>query len=150
KGQATDERPHRWARLVEGEAWEPARAAANWALLGQLRQTWRFAADLARGRPQTSAQTYAAAALRQEARAIAMTAVGERNNQLNRSAFVLGQLVGAGALSRAEVEAALLAAAGAAGLGEAEASATVRSGLESGLLQPRDLSGLGQKPTGGD
>jgi archaellum biogenesis ATPase FlaH len=67
-----------------------------------------------------------------------------RNIQLNKSAFALGQLIGAQALNRDEVERALLAAAAGIGLGEREARATIRSGLEAGMRQPRDLSTLSQ------
>lgn len=60
-----------------------------------------------------------------------------RNNLLNAKAYALGRMVGAGLLVRREVEAALLEAARGAGLPEEEARATLRSGLEGGLAQPR-------------
>jgi hypothetical protein len=138
KGTSTEDRPHRWARLIEGEPWRGSVGVANVAALHELLQRWQFADDSRRGRPQTDAGTYAAAALRQEEEAVKAAAVGERNNQLNRSAFNLGQLVGSKALGLAEVEAALLAAAVFSGLSEAESMATIRSGLESGIQHPRD------------
>ena len=143
KGEATAERPHRWARVVEGEPWERERALANVATLEALLASWRFADESRKGRPQTSPQTYAAAAMRQELAAVAGAPVGDRNNRLNAGAFSLGQLVGAGALSRPEVEAALMGAGLAAGLGPAECEATITSGLDSGVQQPRDLSSIG-------
>src|SRR5581483_12084183 len=63
--------------------------------------------------------------------------VGCRNHTLNRAAFSLGQLVGAGALDAAEVETHLLAAATGIGLGEREARRTIASGLVAGTRHPR-------------
>ena len=57
---------------------------------------------------------------------------GTRNATLNRAAFLLGKDVAAGRLDRATAEAALLAAAAAAGLPAREARATVASGLRAG------------------
>jgi hypothetical protein len=84
------------------------------------------------------ASRYAAAALLAEARAVMTAAPGTRNDTLNRAAFSLGQLVGAGLLDRDAVEAGLADAAHLAGLGEREVAGTIRSGLEAGLLRPRE------------
>lgn len=65
---------------------------------------------------------------------------GERNEELNKSAFALGQLVAAGYLYQSDVEAALASIAEGLGLSSSEARATIRSGLDAGVLQPRDLS----------
>lgn len=89
----------------------------------------------------TGTGRYAEAALRYEARMVSEAEPGTRNSTLNRSAFCLGQLVAAGLLPRDAVEAELTAAALAAGLGERETAATLRSGLEAGLLRPRELKG---------
>jgi hypothetical protein len=80
---------------------------------------------------------YALAALRGEARAVARAAEGTRNRQLNRSAYNLGTLVGAGWLARPAVEDVLMDAALSCGLSEREALATIRSGLDAGELRPR-------------
>ena len=80
---------------------------------------------------------YGAAALRNELDTLAGALEGTRNETLNRAAFALGQLVAGGELERAEVEAALLAAALRIGLDEREAAATLRSGLDAGALEPR-------------
>ena len=80
---------------------------------------------------------YGAAALGREAGLVRGAGPGTRNRTLNRAAFCLGQLVGAGLLGRGEVEAELLDAALAAGLPGREALGTIRSGLEAGLLEPR-------------
>ena len=81
---------------------------------------------------------YAQKALLEEAQRVRFTTTG-RNDQLNASAFALGQLIGAGVLSEAEAEAALFDAAMSCGLGEAEAKATIRSGIRSGRAKPRQL-----------
>ena len=96
-------------------------------------------------RAVTSARdAYATKALDEECQAVALAADGEQNETLNTAAFNLGQLVGAGVLDRPEVERRLLEAA--AGYvqkdGEAQARATIQSGLNAGQNQPRDLSHL--------
>ena len=62
---------------------------------------------------------------------------GTRNHALNRAAFCLGQIVAVGALDTTVVEAALLASALHAGLGEREALRTLQSGLTAGIAHPR-------------
>jgi hypothetical protein len=82
---------------------------------------------------------YAAAALDRELDAVARAAEGQRNDQLNRSSFALGQLVAGGALDRTDVEALLEATASAIGLAEREARATIKSGLNAGAHEPRGV-----------
>lgn len=84
-----------------------------------------------------SCTPYGAKALDEELAAVRRTAEGGRNEQLNRSAFALGQLVAGGELDRALVEAELFAAALACGLTESETKATIRSGLGDGEKEPR-------------
>ena len=62
-----------------------------------------------------------------------------RNDSLNRAAYRLGGLVGAGALDRADAIAALARAAEAIGLGEREAARTILSGLAAGIEHPREI-----------
>jgi len=81
---------------------------------------------------------YAAVALATEADRVARAPVGTRNDTLNRAAFALGRLVGAGLLEAATVTRELLAAARWAGLGRAETTRTIRSGLGAGRRQPLD------------
>lgn len=80
---------------------------------------------------------YAKAALERELDILARTREGGRNEQLNKSAFSLGQLVAAGLLSESEVGDKLLSVGLAIGLEEREVRATIRSGLASGEKQPR-------------
>ena len=82
---------------------------------------------------------YVQAAVEAETRAVAATSAGQRNGTLNKSAFNLGQLVGSGALVRADAEAALMVAARKCGLPDQEAARTIKSGLESGLKDPRQI-----------
>lgn len=76
-------------------------------------------------------------ALDQELGKVREAGEGGRNTQLNRSAFALGQIVAVGLLDAQEVTDELLRAAGAAGLEDEEATATIRSGLDAGRQKPR-------------
>ncbi len=68
---------------------------------------------------------------------LAMTPRGERNSQLNTSAFSGGQLVGAGLLDRTGVEQTLTSTVLGIGLGQREIEGTIRSGMEAGMAKPR-------------
>ncbi len=96
--------------------------------------------------PRTGLHPYAEAALREETEKVRRAPVGTRNDTLNRAAFSLGQLVGGGLLDRMTAEMELTAAALTAGLEEREIAATIRSGLEAGIRQPRSLpdNGVGE------
>ena len=84
---------------------------------------------------------YARVALDQEVEAVRMTADGARNDALNKAAFSLGQLVGGDELPHSLVEEELYSAAEGNGLvaddGETSVRATIRSGLNAGLKEPR-------------
>lgn len=84
-------------------------------------------------------ERYAAAALEKELDALARTPEGGRNEQLNKSAFSLGQLVAGGALDEGEVIDKLETVALAIGLKESEIPATIRSGLKGGAKDPRGV-----------
>lgn len=90
----------------------------------------------AKALPDT-ASLWAATALREELLAVEMAPEGERNDQLNKSAFSLGQIVGGGHLDGQRVIAALTNAALAAGLDDAETRATIESGMTAGSDHPR-------------
>ncbi len=85
---------------------------------------------------------YALAALRGETERV-LKARRDRNETLNRAAFALGQLTGAGLLPEHLVVGALTTAAEAAGLhtdhncGPRGIAATIQSGLRSGARHPR-------------
>jgi Bifunctional DNA primase/polymerase, N-terminal len=80
---------------------------------------------------------YAAAAVEREAIEVALAPAGQRNHRLNRAAFKLGQLVGAGLLDLAAATDTLVAAGLAAGPGERKIRSTVRRGLRAGMHHPR-------------
>jgi hypothetical protein len=82
----------------------------------------------------------ALAALADEADAVARAIKGQRNHTVNRSSFSMGTLVGAGEISRRDVEEALMGAARVCGLPDDEARATIRSGLDAGEKHPRPPS----------
>jgi putative DNA primase/helicase len=81
---------------------------------------------------------YARAALAEEAAAVRDAPAREGNDQLNRSAFNLGQLVGAGALDENTVIHELMAVA-TPRRPETEARGTIHSGIEAGKREPRKL-----------
>ncbi len=91
---------------------------------------------------------YARSALEAECADLASTGHG-RNGQVNTCAFKLGQFIPGGYLTRNEVEHCIEAAAHASGYvgkdGIAAVRASLRSGLEAGMKQPRDL-GVGEGP----
>jgi hypothetical protein len=93
---------------------------------------------------------YAQTALKEECDAVASARQPGRNDALNRAAFNLGQLVGAGVLGRSLVEYSLYQAAEACGLvkddGETAVRATMRSGLDSGFSNPRQLPPSTSRP----
>lgn len=92
--------------------------------------------------PSKLSDRYAARALDDETRAVSQCQVG-RANQLNVSAFKLGQLVGAGVVSHAEAEGSLMSAAEACGLvkddGFRECERIIKGGLRDGAQKPRQI-----------
>jgi putative DNA primase/helicase len=91
--------------------------------------------------PDTRRSNYVDAAVRAEAQAVEQARQGQRNHRLNGAAFNLGQFVGAGELSEAEVVRVLINAATHAGLvaddGEESVRKTIASGMIAGKAQPR-------------
>ena len=82
-------------------------------------------------------RAYGLAALGDEARKVREAPQGIRNSTLNVAAFAVGTLIPHYGLSREEAEAALTAAALAAGLEREEIAKTLKSGLDSGMKNPR-------------
>lgn len=101
----------------------------------------------ASGGPVSNRSAYARKALDNELAMVQAATPGERNTQLNRSAYNLGQLVAAGVLEQQQVSSDLAEAAEASGLGRGEAEATIRSGLAAGLRSPRSLPEPQTAPT---
>lgn len=85
----------------------------------------------------TYASAYGQRALESECGRMALARDGDRNNQLNASAFAIGQLVAGGALEEDKALAELALAAARAGLDDEEIERTMRSGFDAGMLEPR-------------
>lgn len=77
------------------------------------------------------------ATLEREVARVESAQPGWRNDTLNKAAFALGRLVGAGHLDESEVINRLTSAARASGLDEPELLSTIRSGLAAGKRTPR-------------
>jgi Bifunctional DNA primase/polymerase, N-terminal len=86
-----------------------------------------------------AASRYAETALRRELEAVRTAAPGTRNHVLNRAAYCLGQLTGAGLLDPEPTIRLLAGAAFAVGLTNHEVTATLRSGFEAGHRRPREV-----------
>lgn len=80
---------------------------------------------------------YGLAVLRDELDRVRAAQVGTRNHELNRSTFVLAQLVAGGELLGGAVRAGVIAAALAIGLDEPEARQTIDSAFAAGARSPR-------------
>jgi len=80
---------------------------------------------------------YGMVACEDEARRVAQTAEGGRNQALFKAAFKLGTIIAAGRLDHGRAQRALEGAASQCGLGEREATKTIASGLRAGLDKPR-------------
>lgn len=80
---------------------------------------------------------WTAKALEQEVLKVHRALEGGRNTQLNKSAYALGQIVGAGLLSEQDAIDELTRAGIAIDLAEKEIEATLKSGLEAGKKKPR-------------
>lgn len=126
-----------WRQWVEpGDSW--AEGTAQLAPMPEWvsptpRPVHRAATPLRRA----GGSSYARTALDAECGLVALAAVGERNDTLNRAAFKLGTLIGAGEIDAAVVAERLLEAARLSGLSESEAEATLASGLRKGVANPR-------------
>lgn len=81
---------------------------------------------------------YVAAAFRAELNYIANAATGMRNTVLNTAAYSLGQLVGAGQLTEAEVVGALKAAV-VSWKNEAKDAKVIAFGIKAGKAEPRKM-----------
>ena len=80
---------------------------------------------------------YGQKAMANEIVALSCAGDGERNDQLNRSAYSLGQLIAGGQLDISSVENALRGVATGLGLKSSEIEKTIASGIKSGMNEPR-------------
>jgi len=122
-------KPYAWENdidPVELPGWIVERLKPREVVRSMTRQTFALAST-----------SWAQKALDDECRRMECTGKGGRNDQLNRSAFSLGQIVAAGHLSASVVESRLLYSAGVAGLSDREALTTIASGMKGGSQHPR-------------
>ena len=87
--------------------------------------------------PADAVAAYGAAALRNETERVLAAQTGTRNDTLNRAAYALGRLIGAGILDRDLAASELFHAARRAGLPARECASTLASGLGAGMARPR-------------
>ncbi|MGL5775019.1 MAG: primase-helicase family protein, partial [Aeromonas veronii] len=78
-----------------------------------------------------------AALLREMCEKLAQQQEGGRNAALNDTALIIGHYVGGGEIAKSDAEQALTEAALSIGLSQGEAAATIRSGLERGIKEPK-------------
>lgn len=78
-----------------------------------------------------------AALLREMCDKLAQQQEGGRNASLNDTALIIGHYVGGGEISQTDAEAALTEAALAIGLNPGETAATIRSGMQRGIKEPK-------------
>ncbi len=83
---------------------------------------------------------YCAAAITAELKCLAAAGEGQRNEQLNRSAYAVAQFVAAGVVPEAWARAELEETAVQIGLPVFEARRTIGSAFAAGLQHPRDLT----------
>jgi hypothetical protein len=100
-------------------------------------ETMRHTRPIGPTRVDRDVSSWASSAFDAEVRHVRSATTGTRNVSLNRSAFALGQIVGAGLLDQGAVERTLIECALDVGLTEREAAMTVRSGLRAGARRPR-------------
>jgi putative DNA primase/helicase len=92
-----------------------------------------------------SLEAYVKAALEAECDAVRRASEGTGNDTINKAAFALGQLVGAGALPEGTARAGLEEAVNSWATPDPGAGRTIDSGLEAGKKEPRDLTGVAQR-----
>jgi hypothetical protein len=90
---------------------------------------------------------YAAAALQCEITNVTTAEEGSRNKALYDASRRLGQLIGNGVLERRNVQKQLYTAGIERGLPPREVAATILSGIETGVKNPRDLTKIGARRT---
>jgi hypothetical protein len=125
-------RPYRWLGPLTGEL---ARLPQDW--VKRLREPERPALPARVPVEAVRGTRYAQGAVRRELAELLGTKKGKRNHALNKSAFVTGQLVGAGMLDGDDATAVLEDAGQRIGLDPGEVRRSVASGLRAGARCPR-------------
>jgi RecA-family ATPase len=141
------------SKLPDGRAWRVQETCETDAITDAPELYELIAEKPATGAGSRGAKgdssAYGEAALNGEIAKVSSARQGARNVTLNNAALKLGHLVGARALSAADVEDRLYGAAIENGLvadhGERAARMTIKSGLEAGMGQPRDIPERGHR-----
>jgi hypothetical protein len=125
-------KPYRWLRSPAGEL---ASLPQYWVerLREPDRQTWPGPVPV----QAVKGTRYAIGGLRRQVAELLEAEEGTRNATLNKSAFAIGQLVGAGMLDEQDAVAALEDAGQRIGLSPGEVRRSVASGLRAGARCPR-------------
>lgn len=146
KGQDTPDRPHRMARLVfTPDTFVPVPLDCLQAIATPPKADEPAPASTLRLKATGgSVAAYCQAALQGECGAVALATEGRRNEVLNLAAFKLGGLIHCGVFSRDEAASQLTHAAKRAGLTDIEIRATINSGLDAGIAEPREVEGRGE------
>jgi hypothetical protein len=153
KGESTTDRPHRMARLVSvPTAIVPVDVDQIRELAGLGTTTppdappvdWTMTVP---GPGAGGLDAYVRKAIEAECGKVATAREGARNDALNVAAFSLGTLLHLAIVTRQEVEHDLAFAAQRAGLTEHETTGTIRSGIEAGLMEPRQVEVKAGKAT---
>lgn len=87
-------------------------------------------------RPIADSTDRARQRLYRAAQKVANAQAGHRNDTLNKQAYFVGRLIGAGMVGSLEAAESLIGAGLHAGMDRLEVQATVRSGLKSGMAHP--------------
>lgn len=141
KGPATADRPQRVAQIIHHPIeMLPVTKDLLVELAGPLPEKLTRPAFVLRV-PDSDGERYGQAAMDRECQLVLMTSPSSknRNNQLNKSAFALFQLVAAGVLQESTVTSELLQCAESVGLSRQEALRTIESGKAAGLKAPRNI-----------
>ena len=128
----------------------PAEISLDWLLSELLKAgvtlskkpnpTKKIQTDVKRVAPDKNKDhRYSEAALNDEVSILFKTSEGDRNNQLNKSSFALGQFVGADLLDERRAVEELTRAAHRYGLEPEEIERTIQSGLDEGKKYPREI-----------
>jgi hypothetical protein len=125
-------RPYRWLGPITQEL---APLPGYW--VQRLRQPDRRVLPARVPAEAVRGTRYAIGALRRQLAELLEAEEGTRNDALNKSAFAMGQLVGAGVLGEQDATAVLEDAGQRIGLSPGEARRSVASGLRAGAQHPR-------------
>ena len=140
--RTADGREYTWVDY-DGDGLPPLASAPDWLLALVLPQPLQATSTQPYTYTSGSNDAYVDRAVEDELASLATTPQGGRGEAVNRSAFSLGTLVGAGALSRADAEDGLWRAAVGCGVvakdGEREIRAKIKRGLDAGIKQPRAI-----------